>query len=182
MKWIFSILAEADAFSWCFPKQAIDRLWNPSIWREKAETTKYYGWLKLVKISSFGKKKSTKLLIIDENLYACDKLWRFYGSEGLYIVISLIWAPQAVRIIQFFIFSFFGVCFEPKFDFRRGFEVIFFHCGWSWSFLMMFSQTSNWQTLKFFNLKGKRWEKKIIRMAEIGQNIQFWQKSQQSSW
>ena len=36
---------------------------------------------------------------------------------------------------------------------------------------MMFSQTSNGLTLKSFNLKGKSRENKILRMAEVGQNI-----------
>ena len=56
LKWFFFIVAEADLFLWCFPKQAMGRLWNSSIWRENVEKKKLYGWLKLVKISSFGKK------------------------------------------------------------------------------------------------------------------------------
>ena len=110
LKSFFFILAEACAFFWCFPKQAMDWHWNPSIWRVEAEKIKFYGGLKLVKISNFGKKVDKTA----DKWSTCHKLWLFCGSEGLYIVISLNWAPQAVQIIQFLTFSFFGVCFEPK--------------------------------------------------------------------
>ena len=44
------------------------------------------------------------------------------------------------------------------------------------AFLYDIFPTSNGQTLKSFNLKGKSWENKILRMAEVCENIQFWQK------
>ena len=124
LKWFFFIVAEADLFLWCFPKQAIGRLWNSSIWRESVEKKNYtngWSWSKYPVLA----KKSTKQLINWWKWHACDKLWLFYDSEGLYIVISLNWAPQAFQIIQFFIFSFFGVGFELKFALRQFLTPIF---------------------------------------------------------
>ena len=89
------------------------------------------------------------------------------------------------ELLKSYYCSFFNVLrgtFWPKMCFRRDFEVNFCHCEWSCGFLMMFLQTSNGQIIKFFNLKGIRWENKILQTAQVGQNKHFWQKRNKNCW
>ena len=116
------------------------------------------------------------------NSFGNTFIGNFESSEGLYICISLYWAPGAVQIILLFLFYVLRSTFWPKMCFRRDFEVNFCHCEWSCGFLMMFLQTCNGQIIKFFNLKGIRWENKILQTAQVGQNKHFWQKRNKNCW
>ena len=88
-------------------------------------------------------------------LRACILLFHLFGHHKL------------SESYNFSFFHFSGYVLSQNLILEEVLKWFFFHCGWSWSFLMMFSQTSNWQTLKFFNLKGKRWEKKLYEWLKL---------------
>ena len=103
-------------------------------------------------------------------LRVCSLLFHFIGHQ------------KPSKSYNFSFFLFFRVCFESKLFFKRDFEEKFFSLWLKLIISHDIFPTSNGQTLKSFNLKGKSWENKILRMAEVGENIQFWQKNQQNCW
>ena len=122
-------------------------------------------------ISSFGKKVNKTA----DNLWKFACMWQnmtFLWFSGLLRFISINCEHHKLSKSYNFYFFIFRGMFWAKICFQKRFLTdIFFHCGWSWCFLMMFSQSSNGHILKSFNLKGKSWENKILRMAEVGENI-----------
>ena len=127
-------------------------------------------WLKLCFLIMFSQTRSEQFRKYF-NLRVIFKILRAY-----ILVFHWIGHQELFKSYYCSFFMFYGVHFDQKMGFRRDFEVNFCHCEWSWGFLMMFLQTSNGQIIKFFNLKGIRWENKILQTAQVGQNKHFWQK------